>query len=109
MTPLHLSCQFGNINLSEFLLKQGADKTIEDNNWKEPISYAIEGGYKKIVDLLCFDKLIGIKKSNYQEAFYQTTKKGKRLLILHSLKKGALINKKEFMLETQKFDEKLKN
>tara|TARA_B100000035_G_C20968376_1_gene539866 strand:- start:296 stop:1237 length:942 start_codon:yes stop_codon:yes gene_type:complete len=51
-TPLHLSCMYDMIEVTNYLLKQGECINILDKYGKSPIYYAIEYGYIETIELL---------------------------------------------------------
>lgn len=52
ITPLHATVEDGNIEIVQFLLNLGADKSILDKNGILPIDLAKNKGHKIIVELL---------------------------------------------------------
>ena len=95
ITALHHCCKVGNLKICEELLKYGGDIDLKDNLDKTPLFYAVEGGYKKIVDLIANKEKrdLNKKKEKYQTVLIIASEKGKRKLILNSIKKGGKINK----------------
>jgi ankyrin repeat protein len=54
-TPLHIAAWYAaskNPKIVELLLSKGADINVKDNNDKTALSYAIENGHTKIIELL---------------------------------------------------------
>ena len=94
-TPLHLSIKFGYTKLTEILLKKGADKNISNNFNEAPIDYAKHTSNCKIMDLMFINKEKNIQNSLYQEVLIEKITKEEKRLILHVIKRGAKINKRD--------------
>ncbi|KAF5293023.1 hypothetical protein FQA39_LY13792 [Lamprigera yunnana] len=52
LTPLHIASAWGRIRIVDVLLNFGADYEIRDNNYQQPIDYAIEHKHHQVVKLL---------------------------------------------------------
>ena len=94
MTPLHYCCLNGQYKLAKLLIKEGAKKNTLDLKGKFPIYYSIIKGFKNIVNLLADDKEDFTRKLIYQYVLFESCEFQKKRIILHSLFKGAKINKK---------------
>jgi len=52
MTPLHIVCQYGHIEVAKFLVDNGADVDHEDTHGCIPLNHAVGSGHKEIIKLL---------------------------------------------------------
>jgi len=52
-TPLSHACYHGNTEIAQFLIDNGADKDITDNDGNSPLYWAEEFGHNNIVAILC--------------------------------------------------------
>ena len=57
MTPLHLACELGHLDIVKFLIQNGASTTVVDEYKYTPVDYAIINRYRSIE--LLIDELAG--------------------------------------------------
>lgn len=55
MTPLHISCQNGHIEVAKFLVDKGADVDHKDTQGQIPLNHAVGNNHKGIIKLLIFE------------------------------------------------------
>ncbi len=51
-TPLHCAARYGHKEVAELLITKGADINAKDDGGKTALSYAVEGGYTEIAEIL---------------------------------------------------------
>lgn len=55
MTPLHIVCQTGHIEVAKFLVDKGADVDHEDTQGRIPLNHAVGNSHKEIIKFLTFE------------------------------------------------------
>jgi hypothetical protein len=86
-TPLFSACQSGRMIVIEYLLQNGADPDIPDNQGMTPLLWASKSGHFNIVDLLC-------KANANVNATYTDTQTD----LFWSALSAAAVNKHEFIV-----------
>lgn len=96
MSPLHLACDIGNIEIVQLLLENGADTDILDNDFMTPLHYASNRNHFKTIKLLIKHKAkINVFDVHDRLPIHLTTDQN---ITKYLLKKGSYINSSEYKI-----------
>lgn len=96
MSPLHLACDIGNIEIVQLLLENGADTDILDNDFMTPLHYASNRNHFKIIKKLIKYKAKINQLDKYNRLpIHLTTDQN---ITKYLLDKGSYVNSSEYKL-----------
>lgn len=96
MSPLHLACEIGNIEIVQLLLENGADIDVLDNYFMTPLHYASNRNHFKTIKLLIKHKAkINVFDVHDRLPIHLTTDQN---ITKYLLKKGSYINSSEYKI-----------
>ena len=96
MSPLHLACEIGNIEIVQLLLENGADIDVLDNYFMTPLHYASNRNHFKTIKLLIKHKAkINVFDDHDRLPIHLTTDQN---ITKYLLKKGSYINYSEYKI-----------
>ena len=90
MTPLHLSIKLEDFKLTQFLIKNGADKYDQSNLNQTIIECVMLGRNSKIIDLIFSNKSKTIQNSLYQNLLFEKAKKCQKNSHLACIEKRSI-------------------
>lgn len=97
LSPLHIACEIGNIEIVQILLEYGANTEINDNKLMTPIFYAAQNNHYNIIKLLInYKAKINIMDQYNRLPIHLTTS---QKITKFLLKKGSYINSSEYKIE----------
>jgi|LakMenE01Jun11ns_1017448.scaffolds.fasta_scaffold9943810_7 ankyrin repeat protein len=96
MSPLHLACEIGNIEIVQLLLENGADIDVLDNYFMTPLHYASNRNHFKTIKLLIKHKAkINVFDDHDRLPIHLTTDQN---ITKYLLDKGSYINYSEYKI-----------
>lgn len=96
MSPLHLACEIGNIEIVQLLLENGADIDVLDNYFMTPLHYASNRNHFKTIKLLIKHKAkINVFDDHDRLPIHLTTDQN---ITKYLLDKGSYINSSEYKI-----------
>lgn len=96
MSPLHLACDIGNIEIVQLLLENGADTDVLDNNFMTPLHYAANRNHFKIIKkLIKYKAKINLSDKYNRLPLHLTTDQN---ITKYLLNKGSYINSSEYKI-----------
>ena len=96
MSPLHLACDIGNIEIVQLLLENGADIDVLDNDFMTPLHYASNRNHFKIIKKLIKYKAKINQSDKYNRLpIHLTTDQN---ITKYLLDKGSYINLSEYKI-----------
>jgi ankyrin len=93
ITPLHVACKWGKINMVSLLINKGADIEAKTRDGLTPLHCAARSGHDQVVDLLLESKAPIRSKTKVSSCVCHFLNQ-----FLHACKNNEFVERKEYML-----------